>query len=237
MGLDIYVGTLTRYYCGDWETVVQQVARKQGMQVQVIRPGHSEDAVTDPAKVRPLVLQWQQLLSEALAQHSEYPVEWDESLDAPYFTDKPSWDSWADLLLWAAYDEHPELECPEEPVEDWRDDMAYAASNEEDFESRYPQLVRRNLELWLPCDFPFVFSTMGLTGREITIGSSFQLLAQLRELNERTWEASPQLVGQWSRTATKSDAPLEVGARFAYGLLLGLAEKSVEFRLPMKLDY
>lgn len=237
MGLDIYVGTLTRYYSGQWETLVQQLAHKQGMEVQVIRPGRAEDAINDPDQIRPLVLQWQQLLSEALAEHMEYSVEWDEAVDAPYFTDKPSWDCWADLLLWAAYEEHPEFDLPDGPVEDWRQDVAYVASNDEDFESRYPQLLRRNIELWLPCDFPFVFSTMGLTGREITIGSSVQLMSQLRELNERTWEASPQLLGKWSRTATQANAPIEIGARFAYGILLGLAEKSVEFCLPMKLDY
>ncbi len=211
MGLDIYVGTLTRYYCGDWETIVQQIAHRQGVEVQVIRPGRPEDAVNDPDQVRPLVLQWQQLLSEALAEHLEYPVEWDETPEAPYFTDKPSWDCWADLLLWAAYEEHPEFERPEDSVEDWREDVAYEASNEEGFESHFPHLVRKNLELWLPCDFPFVFSTMGLTGKEITIGSSLQLLAELRELNERTWEASPQLVGRWCQTATGANAPLEEG--------------------------
>jgi hypothetical protein len=237
MGLDIYVGTLTRYYCGDWETIIQQVAHKKGLEVQVIRPGRPEDTVSDPTQVRPLVLQWQHLLNEALSEHLEYPIEWDESPDAPYFTDKPSWDCWSDLLLWAAYDEHPELERPAEPVRDWRQDSAYSASNDDDFESQFPHLVRRNLELWLPCDFGFVFSTMSLTGREITVGSAVRLLAELREINEHTWEASPHLLGRWSRTATQAGAPLEVGARFAFGVLLGLVEKSVEFRLPMKLDY
>ena len=237
MGLDIYIGTLSRYYSGEWETAVQQFARRQGVDVQVIRPAHSADAVNDPEQIRMLVLQWQRMLTDAMAEHLEYPVEWDESLDAPYFTDKPSWDCWADLLLWAAYEEHPEFDQPSGPVEDWRDDPAYEASNDDDFESRYPHILRRNVELWLPCDFPFVFSTMGLTGKEITIGSSVQMLTELRELNERTWEASPQLVGQWSRAATLPNASIEVGARFTFGMLLGLTEKSVEFRLPMKLDY
>lgn len=236
MGLDIYVGTLTRYYCGDWETVVQQLAHKEGVEVRVVRPGQS-DAITEPDQVRPLVLQWQRMLADALAEHLENPVDWDESNEAPYFTDKPTWDCWSDLLLWAAYDEHPEYERPTEAISDWQADTAYEASNSEDFESRYPQLLRKDLELWLPCDFPFVFSTMGLTGKEITIGSSVRLLNELRALNERTWDATPQLVGKWSRSNTRPGAPLEVGARYAFGLILGLAEKSIEFRLPMKLDY
>jgi len=236
MGLDIYVGTLTRYYCGDWETVVQQLAHREGVEVRVVRPGRP-GAVTHPEQVHPLVLQWQRMLADALTEHVDNAVDWDESPESAYFTDKPTWDCWADLLLWAAYDEHPEHERPDELVTDWRQDPAYEASNTDDFESRYPQLLRRDLELWLPSDFPFVFSTMGLTGKEVTIGSSVRLLNELRSLNERTWEASPQVVGHWSRTGVPPGAPLEAGARYAFSLLLGLAEKSIEFRLPMKLDY
>ncbi len=39
MGLDVYVGPLSRYYGGDWETVIQQAAREGGFEVEVIRPG------------------------------------------------------------------------------------------------------------------------------------------------------------------------------------------------------
>ena len=236
MGLDIYVGSLTRYYCGDWETMVQQLAHREGMEVRVVRPGRP-GAVTHPEQVRPLVLQWQRMLADALAEHVDNAVDWDEGSESAYFTDKPTWDCWADLLLWAAYDEHPEHDRPAELVSDWCQDPAYEASNTDDFESRYPQLLRRDLELWLPSDFPFVFSTMGLTGKEVTIGSSVRLLNELRSLNERTWEASPQVVGHWSRAGVPPGAPLEVGARYAFSMLLGLVEKSIEFRLPMKLDY
>jgi len=37
MGLDVYVGPLSRYYAGDWETIVQQAGRQQGVEVQVLR--------------------------------------------------------------------------------------------------------------------------------------------------------------------------------------------------------
>ena len=31
MGLDLYVGSLTRYFVGDWELMAQKVARELGM--------------------------------------------------------------------------------------------------------------------------------------------------------------------------------------------------------------
>ncbi|MBI5366610.1 MAG: hypothetical protein HZA54_06205, partial [Planctomycetes bacterium] len=58
MGLDVYVGTLTRYYTGDWKTIIQQVGERSGMTVEVIRAHAPPDAVRDPAAVRRAVLAW-----------------------------------------------------------------------------------------------------------------------------------------------------------------------------------
>jgi hypothetical protein len=53
MGLDIYVGSLTRYYARDWETVVQKHARESGTKLTVERPNEPPDVVTDPETIRP----------------------------------------------------------------------------------------------------------------------------------------------------------------------------------------
>jgi hypothetical protein len=37
VGLDIFVGPLTRYYLGDWESIIQQAARESGQQMEVVR--------------------------------------------------------------------------------------------------------------------------------------------------------------------------------------------------------
>ena len=39
MGLDIYAGTLTRYYSHNWKTVVQQWAEENGYYLQPDHPG------------------------------------------------------------------------------------------------------------------------------------------------------------------------------------------------------
>ena len=39
MGLDIYAGTLTRYYSHNWKTVVQQWAEENGYIFQPHHPG------------------------------------------------------------------------------------------------------------------------------------------------------------------------------------------------------
>src|SRR2546427_925453 len=38
MGLDLYVGPLTRYYTGNWETILQQAAKGSDISVKIVRP-------------------------------------------------------------------------------------------------------------------------------------------------------------------------------------------------------
>ena len=42
MGLDIYAGTLTRYYTQNWKTAVQQFGEAHGIPVQIIRANPEE---------------------------------------------------------------------------------------------------------------------------------------------------------------------------------------------------
>ena len=44
VGLDVYVGPLTRYYLGDWETVVQRLGRERGFPVKTIRPSADQQS-------------------------------------------------------------------------------------------------------------------------------------------------------------------------------------------------
>jgi hypothetical protein len=37
-GLDIFAGTLSRYYSGDWETIIQQSGRLAGSQFESFAP-------------------------------------------------------------------------------------------------------------------------------------------------------------------------------------------------------
>jgi hypothetical protein len=56
MGMDVYVGPLSRYLLQDWMTVAQQVGQANGYDVQVLRP--NEPASSDPAHVESIVSTW-----------------------------------------------------------------------------------------------------------------------------------------------------------------------------------
>jgi hypothetical protein len=227
---------LTRYYSGDWELIAQQAARDMGVPLQIVR-SHNDpaDAIRDPGAIRPVVKQWREQLSESLAEHLSTPLDWNEEVDAPYFTDKPAWDCYSDLLLWAAYSEHPDLARPDDSVEDFGHDAAYTRSTAKNFRSRYSHLFE--VEWWLPCDFSFMFQAEKVGGGPVLVGSSVVLARQLEDLNSRTWRAESDLLDAWRREGSDHGAPLESGARFAFAVFRALAEKSITNRLPMLLDY
>ncbi len=235
MGLDLYVGSLTRYYAGDWELVTQTAARELGLELQVIRQHNPTDAIRDPEELRPIIIAWRNSLSESLADNLNGPLDWDEADDSPYFTDKPTWDCYGDLLLWAAYDEQPHLLKPAPSVNDWGEDPAYKLSSDDRFPSLYSNLY--GVELWLPCPFRFVFEAEDMGGNLTRVGSSVELARQLEALNERTWMADHDRLRNWRRDGSEHGAPLESGARFAFSVFHDLAKQSVEHRLPMRLDY
>lgn len=206
------------------------------MELQVIRqqPEPSE-ATRDPEQIRPVVLAWRDSLSAGLKDHLSTSLEWDESSAAQYFTDKPTWDCYGDLLLWAAYDEQPELHRPEQHVADWSTDAAYQLILQQSIPSRYTHLYE--VALWLPCDFGFTFKSADVGGAEVLVGSSVALLRQLEELNARTWRLSPEELQQWRRNGADYGAPLESGARFAFSVFFELTQEATRHRLPMRMDW
>ncbi len=235
MGLDIYVGSLTRYYAGDWELVSQKLAHEMGIPVQVVRQNDPSDAIRDPDQIRPIVIAWRDGLSASLADHGVPPLDWDEGPTAPYFTDKPTWDCYSDLILWAAYNEHRDLCRPIEHIDDWTTDPAYRLASVPGLASRYSDLF--DVGLWLPCNPGFVFKAEDVGGTEVCIGSSERLLKQLQELNARTWQMDTELLHRSRNAGVEHDSPMEVGAKFALSVFSELAEVSVRHRLPMCLDW
>lgn len=232
MGLDIYVGPLTRYHSGNWETLVQQYARLNGLKCQVVRPPSTDSSPRLSAdQIREAVLAWQSGLAEALKQ----PLKWSEDNSSDYFTEKPAWDCYSAVAVLAAHDEHRELKLPDVVPEDLQKDEAYRKCTAEGFKTKYSQILFP--ELWLPGDNQFVFKAGYITGKELWMGWSTTLLSQLRELNAKTLKATPENFKQWKLDGGPKNAPFETSARFGMAVLIGLTEQAVMHRLPMKLDY
>ena len=96
MGLDIYAGTLTRYYSHNWKTVVQQWAEENGWVFQKItpdgEPADNEEELS-PAEIQAAVENWRDQILSAISQPDQPPyTPWPEDNEKPYYTDKPDWD-------------------------------------------------------------------------------------------------------------------------------------------------
>jgi hypothetical protein len=234
MGLDVYVGTMTRYLSGDWKTVVQQWAESTGTPIQMHRANEASDAIRDPLQIRPVVIAWRGMLTKALGNKIAAPLDWGEEDGRPYFTDKPDWDGYWSLLLLAAYDEkgraRPEY-LPEKPETD------RVLNDVRKKSARYKQIILPMI--WLPADFDFAFTGEHLTGQEVTYGSAPRLLAALTELNERTLKGTPEDLARWrfEGPTDEQPRPVERVARFALSVFIQLTEKAVSERLPVIVDY
>jgi hypothetical protein len=235
MAFDLYVGSFTRYILGAWENVGQRTAREHGVEYKLIRDNETEEAPGTPTEILEQVVDWRRRLNAGLEAHLPAPLDWEESEDTPYVTDRPEWHGWAALLLLAAHDDNPKLALPLTVPEEWGDDPAYKASTEDDSETRYPTLLMA--DLWLPGDFDFMFGVEDLGGNPRAVASTRALRDELRDLNGRTFQATDAQLAAWAKRLPAEDAPLQELARSTLGMALGLAEEALKLNLPMMPDY
>src|SRR5436190_19070886 len=125
MGLDIYVGPLSRYYAGDWETIVQQAGRQQGVEVQVLRAPVPRQ-LQDPEIVLKALGDWQKAASSRMSAVVPAGIAWEESATGDYVTDKPDWGPYSALAAVATDDDMARAAPPDsapqgsEALELWR---------------------------------------------------------------------------------------------------------------------
>ena len=233
MGLDVYVGTMTRYLSGDWKTIVQQVGESTGMQVRMVRANEAPDAIRDPLQLRPVVIVWRGQLTKALGSKIASPLEWGEEDGRPYFTDKPDWDGYWALLLLASYQEKGKTR-PQHLADHPEKDRVLSDAKKT---VRYKQILLPTM--WLPADFDFVFTAKHLTGQAVTYGSAPRLLLALTQLNDHTFKATREDMDRWrfEGPTDEKPRPFERTARFALAVFTQLTGKAVSERLPMFLDY
>ena len=106
MGLDIYAGTLTRYYTDNWKSVTQQWAEANGYSFSRITPQGGKDKggpQLSASEMEGIMKNWQNQILAALTSPERPAYEaWTEDNVSPYYTDKPDWDAFGALLLYAA---------------------------------------------------------------------------------------------------------------------------------------
>lgn len=89
MGLDIYAGTLTRYYAHNWKSAVQQWAEENGYTFQKITPDGAavddEEEEMRPAEVQDIVENWRDQILAAIAAPGHEPLTFSSQKLYPCF--------------------------------------------------------------------------------------------------------------------------------------------------------
>jgi hypothetical protein len=256
MGLDIYVGPLTRYYAGLWETIVQQAGRAEGMDVQVI--GRPDPADLPPIEqIREDVIEWRRDLTAEMEDMGVGELDWPELPQGDYVTDKPDFDGYGAVLLLAAHQEFPDQPLPVLARRDFRRDPLWQRVEKrhggggglggalrrifgrepraDPGEARFDHLYYP--ELWLPVEFAFTFQTLELGRQPVVIGSGPRLRRNLEELNQRTFRGGVGDLAEWQQDGPPRDGGFEAMAKFGLAVWLALAVEADERRQPMRLDY
>lgn len=99
--MDLYAGTLTRYYAHNWKTEAQLWAEENGFGYQKIGPDSEPGEEMSSEEIRQAVEKWRDNLLSAIREHGSRIGSWPEDNEHPYLTNAPS--------LWKLY-------CRDNPI-------------------------------------------------------------------------------------------------------------------------
>ena len=229
MGLDIYVGPLSRYLRGDWKTIVQQAAEQQGIEAQIVREGEQEEPV-DAETATTVVNGWITGLTEALGGSNR----WDDTADGPYVTDKPDWDGYGGIVLLAAFAEHPELADWDLPAVEFATSPALAATSDD---TRFPTILS-GVTWWLPLDAgPVSFEAGRPGGQTVRIGRLSVLALEAQQLLAHYgWTPQTLEVAREAGPPEGGSGAMSAG-HFGLAALQPLLSHALGSQQPLVLDY
>lgn len=252
MGLDIYAGTLTRYYTHNWKTKAQQFAEANGMGFQTIRLQQENEDEPSAEETENIVVQWRDNIIKGLNLNPA-PI-WNEDYDVtPYFTDKPDWNALNALLLYIAA-KYSKKEFPSMVTKDF--DVWEHPIVKEFLETKNFRLsLFDGNGWWLPIKQNIMFDYVLPNLQKSTLSTSALLLEELKVYNSFEWNADRDTVISWSTTEgypTDATYSGETGykmitehrtynteslAKFAFSILWQAAEFSLEHGVVIVYDF
>lgn len=251
MGMDVYAGTFTRYYARNWKTASQKFCEENGIAFRQIRTDSSPPPPVE--EIMDGVNDWQNRLVEVLHNSGVPAAEpWEENNEKPYYTDKPDWDAFGALALYAA----SKLLDKKTP-KDYPKGMDY---NSHPLMRKISKSSFGGLSLfsgvyhWIPVNDSIMFKYPLVNGITADIGTTTLLKSELIKINELGWKEDRNTILGWSNTegypqdASFNNGRLEIKkvtevydthslAKFAFSVLWRAAEFAENERVPVILDY
>lgn len=260
MGLDLYVGTLTRYYSRDWKNITQQLAEAKGLKCEMldgcgneIKPEQDKKVIE---QIRDAVCQW----ADNLAANIEPPLQspmWDEKGEHDYFTDKPDWMAYGALVMLQAcrFLDSPLPEYVDTGWNAFDEPVVKKAMSQE-----LPSSLLSDVSVWLPVPGKIYFAASLPNGNEVTFSTVEMLRQELDDLNQKMWEADEATILSWRNDkyyvpVAQKEPKLILGfirrkskdqkeryrteelAQCAYSILYQAVNFAAQQQVPVLLDY
>ncbi|MBD5528255.1 MAG: hypothetical protein HDR02_07595 [Lachnospiraceae bacterium] len=254
MGLDIYAGTLTRYYAQNWKSMTQQWAEENGYTFSRITPGGAGENTASVEEIREAMENWRnQILQSITPQGKPLYAPWPENNEAPYYTDKPDWDAYGALVLYIACKSYGEP-LPPTVKAGWDFQNHPVVQRMASDPDKHWSLFA-GATWWLPIEDGFWFEGPLPTDDPAVIATTGGLKAELEKANELGWQAAEETILSWRDTegyppdiTTKglfgrpkiqkqTQYDTESLAKFAFSILWRAVKFSQENRVPILLDF
>lgn len=254
MGLNLYSGSLTRYYAKDWEPVHINPFGRDPSKKSALDPstyGQVFDSM-DSEAICAKTIQWRDRIIDIASttlDNEIYP--WMEGADTGYYTNNLTWESYFGVMMCAISGVYrrplPQWIDPNQPIH--HDELFKKAYGDRTNPVSY--LLRT--DWWLPSKDFFVFNTQSPDGTRKTVASTTALAGWLTQLNKSYFQATDDVLQRWrlsegpQRLARMkeegiSDEPIKrisfaSSARHGFAVISRALGYSIKYQMPLILHY
>jgi hypothetical protein len=260
MGLDLYAGTLGRYYSRNWQTIAEKE-----LGAELIYPD-SAPSYPSLIEANKLVVQWRTYLKTQVDSLAGLKLDWSNNDDIPYATDKPDFEGWVALILWAAYSERSDLQRPTARMDvlDWEADVAYSEALLKKY--YFNSMAAIEAQIVVPGDRATIALAKDIHDNEIVVATTGLLRRSLERINALSWKTHTENVLVWrsdglptdevyvKRTKTRSwpwkskkeefvkeqipypSDPMQQAAKMAFSIYWRMLEFSEKHNVPIVVD-
>lgn len=231
MNVDLFVGTLTRYYSADWQN-----GRTRAGESSPFGSKKTHTSVTEPVELQGVIAGWLEEATFKLQQHLKEPLSWKEGMLPPHFVGEMGVAGYGGAILLAAYTNNAHLPRPVTYMKTWDRDPAFeAAMKPTEKKDALWEII--NCGVWFPVNFQFGIGMKDPAGQPIKAGSIDLLWRGLEYLNETNWGAKPEDIAAWRTRGLSETDTFDSQAQFGFATFYEMCRIARENRLPMKLHY
>jgi hypothetical protein len=230
MLIELYVGTLTRYYSEQWQN-----ANTRAGKLSPFTGPRGANSVSDPVELQGIVAEWLETASTKLKEHLTEPLNWREGMSPDYKVGEIGFQGYGGAILLSAYTVTGHLPRPTSYLASWNKDPAIEILSREPGNNAIWEIM--NCSLWMPCSFQFGIGMKDPSGQPIRAGSVEVLWSALQQLNEANWKASPEEIFGWLKYELNEDVSFDTQAKFGFAMFHEACRMAREKQLPIKLHY